>query len=161
MLSDRKIKKLVLEAARRDPPIVMSPKPLSAQDVDRIRAEWDRHYRMFGCHVVVPEPSGTGMGTHNAPPSPRLRRASPAAVHERMDLLPWGGVLRAARAMGHGMAQGYETEDGGYCHWKAQPAGYHLNRALRHIALAMSGDTGEEHVDHAISRLLMWGELVE
>jgi len=32
---------------------------------------------------------------------------------------------------------------------------------LRHIALAMSGDTGEEHVDHAISRLLMWGELVE
>ena len=84
---------------------------------------------------------------------------SPPVVTERMDLLPFKGVLRAARAMGHGMEQGYETEDGDYCHWKAQPASYHLNRALRHIALWKSGDRSEEHVDHVISRILMWGAL--
>jgi len=89
------------------------------------------------------------MENHNSPP----------VVTERMDLLPFKGVLRAARAMGHGMEQGYETEDGDYCHWKAQPASYHLNRALRHIALWKSGDRSEDHVDHVISRILMWGAL--
>ena len=92
-----------------------------------------------------------GMGRHNAPP----------AVSERFDVLPFGGLLRAARAMGHGMEQGYETEDGEYCHWKAQPASYHLNRALRHLALWKTGDTSEDHVDHIVSRILMWGALVE
>lgn len=85
---------------------------------------------------------------------------APAPVPERMDLLPFRGLLLAARAMGHGVAQGYETEDGEYVHWRTQQAGYHLNRALRHIALYQAGDTSEEHVGHALNRLLMWGELV-
>ena len=89
----------------------------------------------------------------------REKHNAPAAVGERMDRLPFGGLLRAARAMGHGMARGYETEEGDYVHWKSQPAAYHLNRALRHIALYQAGDTSEEHVGHAISRLLMWAEI--
>ena len=57
-------------------------------------------------------------------------RRAPPEVAERFDVLPFGGLLRAARAMGHGMEQGYETEDGEYCHWRRQPASYHLNRAI-------------------------------
>lgn len=95
------------------------------------------------------------------PPAAVTERPTPPAVEERMDRLPFKALLRAARALGHGMAQGYETEKGDYVHWRGQWPDYHLNRALRHIALFQAGDTSEDHVDHAVSRILMWGELVD
>lgn len=85
-------------------------------------------------------------------------RNAPPEVAERMDKLPPKALLRAAHAMGLGMK--YENPDG-WAHWRTQEPAYHLNRALRHIALHLSGDNGEDHVGHAVSRILMWGELVE
>ena len=90
---------------------------------------------------------GMGMTTHNAPP----------AVEERMDKLPPRALLRAARAMGLGM----KYESGDWAHWRTQPAEYHLNRALRHARLWQSGDRSEDHISHVISRILMWGDMVE
>ena len=131
------VEKLVREARKLDVPVVVSSDRFSPA---MRRALHEENSRQATADVT----------THNVPP----------AVEERMDKLPPLGLLRAARAMGHGMEQGYE-DDEGWAHWRTQDAAYHLNRALRHIALHLSGDTAEDHVGHAISRMLMWGDMVE
>ncbi len=80
----------------------------------------------------------------------------PPAVDERMDKLPPRGLLWAARAMGHGMK--YEDEEAGWADWLARTPAHHLNRAMRHIALYLAGDTSEDHPGHIIGRILMWGD---
>lgn len=73
----------------------------------------------------------------------------------RMDKLPMLALLEAARALRHGMKYERAKPD----NWRGVPAEAHLDHALRHIALYQSGDRSEQHVGHAISRLMMWGEL--
>ena len=74
----------------------------------------------------------------------------------RMDKLPWAAILRAARAMKHGMKYEADKPD----NWRGVPAERHLDHALRHVALWQSGDRSEDHVGHALNRFLMWGELL-
>ena len=74
----------------------------------------------------------------------------------RMDKLPWKALLRAAATMEHGMKYERAVAD----NWRQVPAWRHLDHALRHIALWQSGDRTEDHVGHALNRMLMWGELV-
>jgi len=85
-------------------------------------------------------------------------RREPPVVQERMDKIPPLALLRVGLVMGEGMK--YEDEATGYVHWKEQSAEYHLNRALRHAALYMSGDRTEDHAGHVATRALMWLELL-
>jgi Domain of unknown function (DUF5664) len=39
--------------------------------------------------------------------------------------------------------------------WRALPAGFHLDRARRHLDLLAAGDASEPHLAHAACRLLM------
>ncbi len=101
---------------------------------------------------------GTGLYDGRA----RVTRATedaapePPAVKERMDKIPPRALLWAGRAMAHGMK--YEEEDTGWADWLARTPAHHLNRAMRHIALYLAGDTSEDHPGHVIGRILMWGD---
>jgi len=85
-------------------------------------------------------------------------RRAPPEITERMDKIPAGALLRVGRVMGEGMK--YEHEPDGWAHWRTQPAEYHLNRALRHMALCQLGDITEDHAGHVAARILMWLELL-
>ena len=76
-------------------------------------------------------------------------------IDTRMDKLPPKAILMAARVLKHGMKYEREIED----NWRGVPADEHLNHALRHIFQAMAGDNHEDHVAHAVARILMWAEL--
>lgn len=77
-------------------------------------------------------------------------------VPERMDKIPPRALLQIGRILGEGMK--YEIEEAEVDDWTGRPPAYHLNRALRHIALHQAGDNGEDHVGHAMARILMWGD---
>lgn len=77
-------------------------------------------------------------------------------ISTRMDKLPWLALIRAAEAMKHGMKYEALTPD----NWRGVPPEEHLNHALRHIALHQAGDDSEDHVGHALNRILMWGDLL-
>ncbi len=77
-------------------------------------------------------------------------------VDTRMDKIPPLALLRVGRAMKHGMKYEKARPD----NWRNIPAEEHLNHALRHICLWQAGDKSEAHVDHIISRMMMWAELV-
>ncbi len=77
-------------------------------------------------------------------------------ISTRMDKLPWLAIIRAAETMKHGMKYEVLTPD----NWRGVPAEEHLNHALRHIALHQAGNGDEDHVGHAVSRILMWGDLL-
>lgn len=83
----------------------------------------------------------------------------PPPVPERMDKIPPRALLRVGRVLGEGMK--YEIEEADVDDWSGRPPAYHLNRALRHIALHQTGDNGQDHVGHAMARLLMWGDMLE
>lgn len=78
-------------------------------------------------------------------------------IETRMERIPWLGVIAAARAMKHGMKYEQKKAD----NWKGIPAEEHLNHALLHIAKFQAGDRSEDHVDHAVNRILMWADRLE
>jgi dATP/dGTP diphosphohydrolase len=39
--------------------------------------------------------------------------------------------------------------------WKSYPPGYHVSRAAEHLRLWQAGDTREDHLSHAATRLLL------
>ena len=73
----------------------------------------------------------------------------------RMDKIPARALLAVGRALKHGM----KYEVGRPDNWRGVPAEVHLNHAMRHIALHTTGDTSDDHIGHALTRVLMWGEL--
>jgi len=78
-------------------------------------------------------------------------------VDTRMDKLPPLALLAVGRTMKEGMKYEEERPD----NWRGIPPASHLNHALRHVAMWQSGDRSEDHVAHAMTRMLMWGELVQ
>ena len=86
--------------------------------------------------------------------SPGASVPQPPLTGTRMDKLPPRGLLRAAQAMCHGMKYERAQPD----QWRSVCAEDHLNRARRHICLYQMGDTSEDHVGHAVARLLMWAD---
>ena len=70
-------------------------------------------------------------------------------VHERMDLVPWDGVLAVARTM----TDGVRTHDEGA--WRKLSQREHISRAMRHLALFLVGDSAAPHLEHACCRILM------
>jgi hypothetical protein len=88
---------------------------------------------------------------YDAPPAKPL--AHP--VRERMDLVPWNGVLAVAETM----TEGIKTHDEGA--WRKLSQREHVSRALRHLALFLTGDYTEPHLHHAAARSLMALEMSE
>ena len=59
----------------------------------------------------------------------------------------------ASRIVAAVMKQGARTHQGE--DWRAMPAGFHLDRARRHLDPLAAGDVSESHLAHAACRLLM------
>ena len=76
-------------------------------------------------------------------------------IDTRMDKLPPLALLQAGRALCCGM----KYEDIKIDNWRGVPRAQHLNHSLRHIMLYKSGDRSEDHIGHALSRLMMWADL--
>lgn len=70
-------------------------------------------------------------------------------VLEDFALLPWEGVRQVAEQMTEGLR---DHDEGG---WRKLPKRAHISRAIRHLALHLSGDTSEDHLRHAACRCLM------
>ena len=51
------------------------------------------------------------------------------------------------------MRDGEKTHEPG--EWQTRDAGFHINRAMRHLELLSAGDAREAHLSHAACRLLM------
>jgi hypothetical protein len=59
----------------------------------------------------------------------------------------------ASRIVEAVMERGARTHKGE--DWRTLPAGFHLDRARRHLDLLAAGDASEPHLAHAACRLLM------
>src|ERR1017187_601896 len=70
-------------------------------------------------------------------------------VPDRFDLIPWGAVCQVARTTTDALK---DHDEGG---WRSLSRREHVSRTLRHLALYLSGDTSEEHLEHATCRMLM------
>lgn len=68
----------------------------------------------------------------------------------RMDLLDGKALIRLGAIMKQGESQGKE-KDG----WRKREEGYHLNKALSHLAWHMAGDKACDHLAHAMCRVMM------
>jgi len=71
-------------------------------------------------------------------------------VGYRFDLLPQGALFAAAGVMHEGAEKGYA--EGG---WRELSTQSHLNHAMGHIVGHLNGDRQEDHLSHAIVRLMM------
>jgi hypothetical protein len=86
------------------------------------------------------------MGSHSD-----RRALKPLAnpVKEEFHLVPWEAVRVVAQTMTDGLKD--HDENG----WRKLSRKAHISRALRHLALHLTGDTSEEHLKHAACRCLM------
>ena len=72
-----------------------------------------------------------------------------SAIGIRFDLIPQD-ALRAAATTLHEGAIKYGAEN-----WKRITQDEHINHALNHLNLHLLGDTEEEHLTHALVRVMM------
>ncbi len=80
--------------------------------------------------------------------------AKQSKVDARFDLIPALAEERLAEVLGFGASK-YGSEN-----WRGIPASSHLNHARRHLVLFKKGDQAEDHVGHALCRIVMWAEQV-
>lgn len=83
--------------------------------------------------------------------------AKQSRVDERLDLIPTRAVLAIGRVLAEGEGK-YPAIDG-RPNWELIPTREHVNHALVHLYKHLSGDVGEEHLTHAVCRLLFALEL--
>lgn len=74
-------------------------------------------------------------------------------VDARFDLVPPRALQAAALTLGHGAVK-Y-----GCLNWQQISVQEHLNHALNHINLYQLNDSSEEHLSHALVRLMMAFEI--
>ena len=70
-------------------------------------------------------------------------------THYRFDLMDPEAMFALGKVLHEG-AEKYGTDN-----WKHIPCKNHLNKALIHIYAFLSGDTQDEHLEHAFTRLMM------
>ena len=77
------------------------------------------------------------------------------AEQMRADLLPAEALLEVSRVMAEG-----ELKYGAGEVWRQQCWEFHYNRAMIHIFKFKAGYSDEDHLAHAVTRLLMAQELI-
>ena len=70
-------------------------------------------------------------------------------THYRFDLMDPEAMFALGKVLYEG-AEKYGTDN-----WRHIPCKNHLNKALIHIYAFLSGDTQDEHLEHAFTRLMM------
>ena len=76
-------------------------------------------------------------------------------IDTAMDLIPPRALLAAGKTLFDGLKYEADKKD----NWHGIPGGRHLNHALRHIAMYQAGDRDEDHLGHALVRLMFWVDL--
>ncbi len=69
-------------------------------------------------------------------------------IEHRLSLLPPEAVLRVGAILTTGAAK-YGADN-----WRLIPQRDHIDHALRHIVMYLSGDTSEDHLGNAACRML-------
>ena len=77
-------------------------------------------------------------------------------ISYRFSLLPLAGLIAAAETMGEGEAKGRDNQG-----WRSIPIDRILDHAMGHIIAYLAGDREEDHLAHAICRVMMARDLEE
>lgn len=70
-----------------------------------------------------------------------------SAIHGAPHLIPAEALLRLNEVVGYG-AKRYAANN-----WRKIPFEEHISHALEHLFLMMNGDTSDDHLGHALTRL--------
>lgn len=70
-------------------------------------------------------------------------------THYRFDLMDPHAMFALGKVLDEGVKK-YGTDN-----WRHIPTNNHLNKALIHIYAYLAGDTQDEHLEHAFTRLMM------
>ena len=73
-----------------------------------------------------------------------------AYVEGRYDLIPPEALTAIALVMEEGVKNGRDSDN-----WRKVPLNIQMNHALAHITAWMRGETDEDHLAHALTRLAM------
>lgn len=77
----------------------------------------------------------------------------------RAELLPPRALLRAAEVLAHGERKHPRKDTKAPPNWHLIPIEEHIGRAQAHLLAYMAGDTSDDHLTHALCRLLFACEL--
>lgn len=91
--------------------------------------------------------------SQDAPTVTNLAGGKQSQVLRDYTLIPPDAIANVARVMYNG-AQKYAKDN-----WRLIPCDDHINHALNHIYLHLAGNTNEDHLAHATTRMLMALEL--
>lgn len=91
--------------------------------------------------------------THMTPLTTNLAGGTQSKLHRDYTLIPPDALAQVARVLHSGLSK-YGKDN-----WKLIPVSDHLNHCLNHIYLELAGNTEEDHLSHAATRLLMALEL--
>lgn len=115
--------------------------------------------------TVDPRSRGVNLdapGRDEPPPPPPLVGVGPetpttttpqGGVHSdvpyRFDLVDPAAMSALARVLDYGIRRGYPVDN-----WRCIDTNAHLNHVLMHINAHLYGDTQDEHLEHAFTRLM-------
>ena len=91
--------------------------------------------------------------THNSPMVTNVAGGNQSYVPRDYTLVPADALAQVARVLHDG------CEKYGKDNWRLINSNDHLNHCLNHIYLYLAGNTQEDHLSHAATRLLMSLEL--
>lgn len=91
--------------------------------------------------------------THMTPTVTNLAGGKQSLLSRDFTLIPPEALSQVARVL-HDGAKKYDKDN-----WKLIHANDHINHALNHIYLHLSGNMQEDHLAHAATRMLMALEL--
>lgn len=91
--------------------------------------------------------------TDKAPTITNLAGGKQSQVLRDYTLVPVNALAQVARVMYNGSLK-YDKDN-----WKSIPCNDHINHALNHVYLHLAGNTQEDHLAHATTRMMMALEL--
>lgn len=89
----------------------------------------------------------------NAPTVVHKGGGKSSKLYGRLDLLPWKSILQIGYVLDEG-AKKYDENN-----WRLLDELIHINHALHHIGLYLTGCRADDHLSHAACRMLMACEI--
>jgi hypothetical protein len=78
--------------------------------------------------------------------------AKQSKLAQRFDLVPPIAIACVSEVLAEGVEK--YPDINGVCNWRLIPSTDHINHAIAHLYLHLSGDCSEAHLDHATARLM-------